>query len=224
MNRTSWFSLLAGACGLVLCVALVTAQEKKQEPPKPAPPGQKATTQPAGQPGMPSQEEMQKMMQLMQPGPEHKELQKIAGKWNFQMKWWRDPNSPPMSSKGTCENKSIFGGRYIEQTVLGEPTPPMTQEFHGLGIMGYDNVTKKYFFSWIDDMGTGVMVGYGTKDPAGKTITYTGEMSDPEKGRPVKFREIIRIVSDDEHVMEFWSPDAQGKDFKSGEIRFTRAD
>ena len=31
-------------------------------------------------------------------------------------------------------------------------------------------------------MGTGIMTGYGTGDPAGKVITMSGESSDPMSG------------------------------------------
>ena len=44
-----------------------------------------------------------------------------------------------MKSTGSSEVKWIMGGRYLEQTATGTS---MGQEFHGMGLMGYDNMKK----------------------------------------------------------------------------------
>ena len=49
--------------------------------------------------------------------------------------------------------------------------------FEGMGIVGYDNLLKKFVSVWIDNMGTGLMPGTGTYDAATKTYTYTTVVS-----------------------------------------------
>jgi len=62
-----------------------------------------------------------------------------------------------------------FVGRYIEDKTNssfdGHP-------FEGRGITGYDNMTHKYTFTWIDNMGTGFMTGEGNWDPATKSFKF----------------------------------------------------
>ncbi len=40
----------------------------------------------------------------------------------------------------------------------------MEMPFHGIGTEGYDNVRKKFMASWIDNMGTGILLMEGTYD------------------------------------------------------------
>src|SRR5216684_3555963 len=48
--------------------------------------------------------------------------------------------------------------------------------FKGMGIEDYDNVKKKFVGTWVDNMGTGIMMSEGRYDVATKTSTYTGEI------------------------------------------------
>lgn len=232
--RAVWSKLLIGTCTVVLCGALAVAQQPQQEPAKKPEAKPPAAAKPApqegkqeGQPGMPSPEEMEKMMAQGQPGPEHEKLQKLAGKWNFEMRWWMDPSQEePGTCKGTSTYKPMFGGRYVQQEVHSPPggPPPMDKEFHGLGYVGYDNIRKEYVSVWFDDMSTMMMFAYGTADASGKTITYTGECADCMTGKKdQKFRNVIKLVSDDKHTMEMYVVGRDGKEFKTMEIVYTRA-
>ena len=58
-----------------------------------------------------------------------------------------------------------LGGRFLEERVQSSF---MGQPFSGIGYTGYDNVKKKYVSTWMDNMGTMIMVMEGTPDPAGK--------------------------------------------------------
>jgi len=55
----------------------------------------------------------------------------------------------------------------------------MGMPFEGIGINGYDNLKKKFVSTWIDNMGTMIVMSTGTFDPATKTFTYMGEMDNP---------------------------------------------
>ena len=63
-------------------------------------------------------------------------------------------------------------------------------QFKGMGIEGYDNVKKKFVGSWIDNMGTGIMMSEGTYDPATKTFTYTTD-EEMMPGMKTKIRELV---------------------------------
>jgi hypothetical protein len=60
-------------------------------------------------------------------------------------------------------------------------------------------------------------------DPAAKSITYTGQMDDIVKpGAKVNVRQVIRLMSHDSHVME-WYETRDGKEAKIMEIVYSRA-
>ena len=57
------------------------------------------------------------------------------------------------------------------------------QAFSGLEIIGYDNLLKRYVFSWMSTMGTGTFIMEGIADADGKTITLKGKHAEPGGGR-----------------------------------------
>ena len=166
-------------------------------------------------------EMMEKWMAFATPGDAHKVLDPRTGKWNFAVKFWHTPDAPPGESTGTSETKWIMDGRYLHDETHGSFEG---QPFHGMGISGYDNLKKKYFGTWIDNMGTGLMVSEGTYDPAKKTITYESNSPDVMAGKYVKGRIVERYDSRDAWTMEMYGPDpTSGKEFKMMEIAYKRA-
>ena len=117
---------------LVMSASLAVAKEKKQEKPT----------------------DMQAMMgvytKLATPGEPHKLLASMAGSWNTKTKSWMEPNKPPTESIGSCEQKMLLGGRFLQQECTGDM---MGQPFTGIGVNGYDNHTRKYVSTWMDSMG-----------------------------------------------------------------------
>src|SRR6185503_4508262 len=109
------------------------------------------------------------------PGTPHKGLAALEGTWTAKVKSWMKPGAPPMESEGTAEQKMVLEGRFLEQRFSGNF---MGQAFNGLGHTGYDNFKKKYVSTWMDNMGTMVMVMEGTADATGKVTTYTGTIDD----------------------------------------------
>jgi hypothetical protein len=117
-------------------------------------------------------EMMAKMMELAKPGENHKMLADLAGTWSYTVKMWMnpDPQAPPMTSTGTAIRKPItgMGGRYFQMDVTGHMKMPgadgkmKDMEFKGMSIEGYDNVKQKFVGSWIDNMGTMIMMSEGT--------------------------------------------------------------
>ena len=182
--------------------------------------------------GQPSKADMEKMMaqmvELSKPGENHKLLQDMVGTWTYTVKMWMDPDpkAAPQESKGTAVRKADMGGRFFIVDVSGNMQMPQPDgkkkdmEFKGMSIEAYDNIKKKFVSSWIDNMGTGIMMSEGTYDSATKTFNYTGEY-EGIPGMKQKIREVVKIVDKDHHNFE-WYEDRGGKEAKTMEINYTR--
>lgn len=171
-------------------------------------------------------EMMKQMMELAKPGENHKLLDSLAGTWTYGVKMWMAPGAPPMESKGTAVRKPMMDGRYFTMDVSGKMQMPGPDgkmkdfDFKGMSIEGYDNVQKKFVSTWIDNMGTGIIMSEGTYDPATKTFSYNAEM-EMIPGVKTKVREVVKIIDANHHNFE-WYEDRGGKEAKTMEISYTR--
>jgi hypothetical protein len=213
---------------VAVCCATAGAQAKDEKKPgdKPAPTAQPPAAKPADKPAgdkpalsAEHQAEMEAWMKAATPGPEHAKLKAVEGNWTTVTKSWHDPAGPPEESKGTREAKWIFDGRFLEERYTGSF---MGTPFQGLGLAGYDNVSKKYVTAWLDNFGTGILLFTGTADAAGKSFTYTAEFTDVMTGKMTKMRTVTRIVDDKTFVFEMYGPGKDGKEFKMMEITHTK--
>jgi hypothetical protein len=153
---------------------------------------------------------MEAMMKAAQPGEAHKALAGLAGSWDQTITMWMDPSKPPTESKASCESKMIMDGRYLEDKTSGEFGG---MKFLGQGLTAYDNLKKKYTFTWIDNMGTGVSTASGTYDAGKKTYTYHGEETDPLSGKTMKTKMVTHVIDKDKYEMDMYKVDG-GKDVK----------
>ena len=166
--------------------------------------------------------DMQAMMEKFEkagaPGEPHKQLASMEGKWDTKTKSWMEPNKPPVETTGSCEQKMIMDGRFLKQKCAGEM---MGKKFDGMGITGYDNTTKKYTSTWMDNMSTALHVMEGTASDA-KTINQAGEFTCPLKGH-MKLRSVMKIVDNNTNVFEMYgTDDKSGQETKMMEITYTR--
>lgn len=144
---------------------------------------------------------MQEIMEIYKkvgtPGEPHKLLAKLEGSWTTRSRSWTEPGKPPIESIGTCEQKLVLDGHYLQQVYTGDM---MGTPFTGINILGYNNHTKKYESIWLDSFSTAIyfFVGKGSSD--GKTITQDCSYDDPVKG-PVVWRSVTRIK--DDNTLEF---------------------
>lgn len=164
---------------------------------------------------------MQAWLDAMTPNEHHLILEKMAGQFTYKM-WWRmDPSMPPTESEGRYEGRMILGGRYLATQVQGNM---MGEAFEGMGCLAYDNVLGKYVAAWIDNMGTGIMRSEGTANEDGNVITFEGEMKDPMTGHMRAYKFVYTIRSEDEFVMQWFSPPMQGGEmFEAMNLTYTRA-
>lgn len=162
--------------------------------------------------------DMQKVMEMIQPGPEHKLLTKMVGKWNAVGKMWMDPAAPPAESQGTMEYVSVLEGRYFQGTYLGNW---MGMPFEGRSVDGFDRFAKEYFSYWYDNMGTGMMAMRGTASADGKVVTMKGTAFDPMVGAEASFKTVTTWVDDNTIHYEMYSLKG-GEEIKAMEMTYTR--
>jgi hypothetical protein len=213
-------NVLFGAV-LVIATAAVTSQVVSQNTTKEK--TTKAPPQAAPEMTPEMQEMMTKCMEAGTPGENHKLLSNKVGRWHGTGKMWWTPDSPPADTTCTAEVTSLWEGRYFTETVEGT-MPGEAQTFLGKACYGYDNVSKKFFWAWIDNMSTGMMNAEGTYNPTAKTFTFTSEWNCPLTGKQVRGRSTEKWIDNDHFVMEMYGPWYKtGKDYKMMEFTYTRA-
>jgi hypothetical protein len=141
---------------------------------------------------------MEAWQKLAVPGEFHKFLASRAGSWTTRSRHWMEPDKPPMEFAGSCERKMILDGRYLQEEFSGEM---MGHPFTGIGVIGYDNQSKKYVSVWMDTMSTGIYFFEGTGGPDGKTISLESRFNDPVK-RPGRWHLVTKIVDENTEVTE----------------------
>lgn len=232
MLRGKWIVAVAGVLMAALAVNVV-AQDKAK------PTGDKAkdatgTVKPAGDAAKGAadkaagdaaamgDEMMKKMMEAAAPGPHHKHLAPMVGKWTYTTKMWFAPGMEPDTSEGTAEMKWIMDGRFVLEEVTGPAKPPMNVPFKGMGLHGYDNAAKEYVSTWCDNMGTGMMIMRGTCSEDGKSFKMGCDYVCPMQG-PKKMRMEHKFTDADNAVMVMYDKGEDGKEFKAFEITYKRA-
>ncbi len=201
MNRTA--GTLMAAAGITLITTLTLIQASTEPPP--LTPEQKA--------------EMEAYMKAGTPGPPHQALAAAAGSYDLKIKSWHQPGAPATEETGTATRTMTLEGRVLVEDLSSSM---MGRPFTGRGTMGFDNVTGKYWSTWNDNMGTGLMVSEGTCDAQNKTCTFTGHWNDPIKKTPVKARMTTRWPDPTTEIFEMYAPGKDGKEMKMMEITYTK--
>lgn len=160
----------------------------------------------------------QAWQKYMTPGDAHKMLAQEEGSWNCDMTFWMSPDGEPEKYTSTADVKMVMGGRYQETNYEGDMGG---MPFEGKSTVSFDNTTEEYTSTWIDNMGTGMMVLRGTMSPASQKMVLKGEMVDPATGKAKPIREVYSVVDENTRKMEMFD-NHDGKEFKSMEIVMTR--
>src|SRR5690606_25704260 len=108
---------------------------------------------------------MEEWMRLSTPNENHKLLEKWAGNWKLKITHWMAPGMPPSESEATAHSQMIMGGRYLVEDVRGTfEAEGRVMELEGRSTMGYDIQKEKFFSTWIDNFGTGMVEEWGTRE------------------------------------------------------------
>ena len=148
------------------------------------------------------------------PGAPHKLLSDEVGTWNCEMTFWYEPNAKPEKSSSVATIKMILGGRYQESNYVGKI---MGAPFEGKSTVAYNNASKEFTTTFIDNMGTGMMVAVGKYDEGTKSVEYKGEVVNPVTGKKAPYREVYTIVDPTTRKMEMYDT-KNGAEYKSMEI------
>jgi hypothetical protein len=162
--------------------------------------------------------EMKAWQDYATPGEPHKMMAAEVGSWTNDMTMWHSPDAPPQKATSTAEIKMLMGGKYQETNYKGNM---MGMPFEGKATLAYDNATKEYISTWIDNMGTGMMVAKGKMAEGSNSLELRGEMVDPYNGKPMQIREVYTIVDADTRKMEMYDTKG-GKEYKMMEIVMKR--
>lgn len=209
-------ALLTMSLACSMAMAQADTKTKVPQPPK--------VTKPADvkAPAQPSENEiMMAMMAAGQPGENHALLANCAGTWTVACKFRMTPDAPWQETTGTMKSEMIFGGRFLKQAFAGDFAG---MPYQGMGLMGYNNVTKQFESTWYDNMNTGATVFTGTYDAAKKAYTMNGECCDPmDPTKKRKSRSVMTHSSPDKMTEEMFEIGDDGKAVKNMEMVYTRA-
>ena len=164
------------------------------------------------------QAEMEAYMKAGTPGPQHAMLAKEVGAYDVTMKNYENPDGPPMEMTGTATRSMLYDGRIMVEDYESEF---MGMPFTGRGMTGYDNVSGKYWSTWMDSMSTGLMFSEGTCDDQG-SCTFTGSYNDPILEGPKKVRMVTRWTSPTTQVFEMHTAGKDGKEMMMMEMTYTK--
>ncbi len=156
-----------------------------------------------------------KWMAYMTPGKEHEMLSSQSGSWSEEITIWSHAGAEPMMSDAKVKIEMILEGRYQQSTHTGEFAG---MPFNGIGLVAFDNASKKYYSSWVDNMSTGLLFSTGTVDPKSKGLVFLGEQPDFITGKMMKVREVMTQSGDSDMIMEMYNTPPSGKEFMSMKI------
>ena len=162
---------------------------------------------------------MKNWQEYMTPGDVHKMMASWEGTWTGDISMWMQPGAPIQKTVGMLVNKMILNGLYLQGTNTGNM---MGMPFTGMSTTAYDIHRKEFINTWIDNMGSGIMVLKGPWDEATKTITLKGKSTDPGTTAEIDVRETYRIIDDNTQEMEMFMMMPDGKEFKTMNIKYTR--
>ena len=161
---------------------------------------------------------MKNWQEYSTPGEMHKMMASWDGTWEGEITSWDRPDMPTKST-GSAVFKTVLNGLYQESVHTGNM---MGMEFEGHGTLAYDNHSKEFISTWIDNFGSGVMILKGPWDPATKSMTLTGNCYNAAAGRNCDYKEVFKVVDENHTVMEMYGPGMDGKEAKMMEIKSTR--
>jgi hypothetical protein len=211
-RKHSLAAVFVAVAGLVAGAIAIAQEGKKSQ--STAPP--ELTLPPGWTP-----EDLQAMMTAATPGKMHELLTKDVGQWNGKTTMWMAPGAEPLNCEVTSTIKPMLDGRFTQCEVKGDM--PGMGPFVTIGIMGFDNVSKKFVANWIDNHGTGMMNGTGELSKDGKTLTWKFTYNCPITKKPALMRQIETATGSNTKTLEvFGAEPKSGKEFKMMHIELTK--
>lgn len=154
-----------------------------------------------------------------QPAEQHAWLRRWVGRWSFEGECPAQPGGEPMRSGGVEVVRAVG-----ELWIVGEGTGEMPGggAYTAMLTVGFDPKRGRFVGSWIGSMMTHMWVYDGWLEGDELTLEAEGE-SFAEQGKMTKYRDITRLVSDDERRFRAMMMDGKGRwqEFMSAVYRRT---
>lgn len=135
------------------------------------------------------------------PGEAHAFLASRAGDWTLTTRTWPEPGVDPVITDSTATRRMILGGRVLEEVVTGEI---LGLGFEGRGFLGFDNVTGRWWNTWMDTMSTAPVTTVGRPDDLTGDLVLRGDYVDPSSGERRKVRTVYRFTTANSEVFQWW--------------------
>ena len=159
---------------------------------------------------------MKAMTEYATPGAPQQQLAKSVGNWTAEVISWWSEGGKADTSIAKVTNKMHHNLHLVSNysgNMMGMP-------FEGESVTAYDNATKQFTSTWIDNWSSGIMTMTGNWDEGTKTLTQTGKYPDIFRpGRECTMRQELKVIDDKTHHFIMYGPDQKtGKEFKMMEI------
>ena len=135
-------------------------------------------------------------------GLQHQRLAELVGTWKVTQSFWTSGNPTPKIDTGSATYAMVLGGRHLRQDLqINSPD----KAFEALGYIGYDNMTGRYYSSWMDINFTGMIIAYGDYDATSHSYTFMGTLPGPTAGEAaVPLRAELKVVDADHFTYDFY--------------------
>jgi hypothetical protein len=155
------------------------------------------------------------------PGEAHAIFKPLVGQWKFTITWGPEMAGKMKPATGTSTFKLLFGGRYLEQEMAGKMKG---EAFQARGLIGHNNLKKRYDSIWIDSKSTGLIHGEGSYDPETKVLKDLGDYSDPAMSKKKRlYRAEWKFVDAKQMTYTMWTTGEDGKEALAMEVVYRRA-
>ncbi len=221
MNVKNLFAASIVTIALALVVGAIATADPQQAAPKDAKKDAKTAPPEFKLPPGWTQADLEACMLAGTPGEMHKRLAADAGVWLGKNTMWMAPGAEPITSESTTTITPLLEGRFIKLDMAGEM--PGMGPYIGFAISGYDNVSKKFTSTWIDNHGTGMSIGEGELSKDGKTLTWKYTFNCPITNKPAVMRQIETVTGEGTKRLEMFAADPKsGQEYKMMVIELTK--
>lgn len=183
-----------------------------------------APTQKQPQPGSPPP-----FVQRGLPNAAHKALEPLVGNWNVEKTAYiagGTPQKPVTSSDITSRRVWLADGRFLRDETEGRIG---TSKYWRLGLLGYSTMDRCYEWVTVDGLNANMMIyrgehGSGERLPITVKGVFTdqGLISERTTGKPIEQRTVIKIETNDRHVIELYLRPPGDKEFLADRAVYTR--
>lgn len=209
--RLRKYLMVAGLVAVPVATAFPAWPGQEQKRPAPTP-----ETPPGEDPRVLAAIARQRALGL--PGPEHRALEQLAGKYQVDFTSYA-PGAETTRLTGTCENRLVFGGRFlVSELTVGEGEARL----ESVTTYGYDNAKKQYFSYGINSRRTGVTDHWGTYDATTRSFILSGRARDETTGTVLTYRALLKVENPDSHTLQVYFDVPRARPRKALEMTFKR--